>query len=49
LSSYDDGYQDAVRMFAKMIDDTLANEEALRMMPTQWILGIMKVSLNTPE
>jgi hypothetical protein len=49
LSSYDEGYQDAVNMFTKMIDDTLANEEALRMMPTQWILGIMKVSLISPE
>jgi len=49
LSSYDEGYQDAVNMFTKMIDDTLANQEVMTTIPAPWILGIMKVSLTNPE
>jgi hypothetical protein len=49
MSSYDEGYQDAVNMFTKMIDDTLANQEVMTTIPAPWILGIMKVSLTNPE
>jgi len=49
LSKYDEGYADAVKMFTKMIDDTLANQEVIDTIPSKWILGIMKASLINPE
>ena len=48
-TEYDKGYKDAVDMFVRMIDDTLANQAALTTMPSEWILKIMRVSLLTSD
>jgi hypothetical protein len=49
MSSYEEGYQAATDMFTKMIEDTLNNQEVIDTLPAKWILGIMRVSLKSPE
>jgi hypothetical protein len=48
-TEYDKGYKDAVDMFVRMIDDTLANQAALFTIPTDFILKLMRVSLLTSD
>ena len=49
MSEFDKGYQAAIDQFVKMIDNTMANEEVMATLPTKWILGILRVSLLTPD
>lgn len=49
MSEYDKGYQAAIDQFVKMIDNTMANEEVMTTLPAKWILGILRVSLLTPD
>jgi hypothetical protein len=49
MSSYDEGYQAATDRFISMIDNTLANEEAMTRLPTDWVLKIMRISLLTTD
>ena len=49
MSEYDKGYQAAIDQFVSMLDNTLSNEEVINTLPAKWILGILRVSLLTPE
>ena len=49
MSEFDKGYQAAIDQFVTMIDNTMANEEVMATLPTKWILGILRVSLLTPD
>ena len=49
MSEFDKGYQAAIDQFVTMIDNTMANEEVMTTLPAKWILGILRVSLLTPD
>jgi hypothetical protein len=49
MSSYDEGYQAAIDQFIQMIDNTLANKEAMDTLPTAWVLKILRISLLTND
>ncbi len=49
MTTYDEGYQAAIDQFVTMIDNTLANQEVMATLPTEWVLKILRVSLLTND
>ena len=49
MSEYDKGYQAAIDQFVTMIDNTLANKEAMDTLPVAWVLKILRISLLTND
>jgi len=49
MSEYSNGYRAAIDQSIAMIDNMLANDEAMTTLPTAWVLKILRVSLLTND